>query len=78
MKLHVLCDCDNNKVVTGNFDGQPMWHYKTAYDKQMDIERKIAVGMATILGNRIHAPFTRDRLDLDEWQKDEAYKQNSD
>lgn len=65
MKLKVLCDCDDNKVCMGNWDGEPIWHYKTAYD---------IAPVAT--------PYSRldkeERTKIEEWFKDEAYKQNSD
>jgi hypothetical protein len=34
MKLKVLCDCDENKVVTGQFDGEMIWREKTSSERQ--------------------------------------------
>lgn len=69
MKLSVLCDCDDNKVCTGNFDGKPMWHYKSAYHKAEALATK---ALDTFNGRSI------PQSEWTDWMKDEAYKQNSD
>jgi hypothetical protein len=63
MKLHVLCDCDNNKVCVGNWNGKPMWHFRKDYDNSVEYQ------IVNIKEN-----WKKN----DEWFKDEAYKQNSD
>lgn len=65
MKLKVLCDCDDNKVCMSNFDGELMWHYLDKYP-----EHKIP--------NLLEDIQRENQLRVNEWFKDEAYKQNSD
>ena len=77
MKLHVLCDCDDNKVCTGNFDGQPMWHFKSHYQpivngKVSDISPSHELVELELNGRVI------PKSEWTDWMKEEAYKQNSD
>lgn len=38
MKLQVLCDCDENKIITGQMDGEMIWRYKTGSETHEDIQ----------------------------------------
>ena len=36
MKLKPICDCDNDKVITGQFDGEMIWRQKTSDELRRD------------------------------------------
>ncbi len=65
MKLHVLCDCDDNKVCTGNFDGKPMWHYKIDYPTPTETNNRL-INISRII----------PKNEWTSWMKEEVYQAN--
>lgn len=76
MKLKVLCDCDDNKICMGNFDGEPIWQYKNgSLINQTRQFNNLEIGHKFIgdIGGRVIP-----KSEWTDWMKEEAYKQNSD
>lgn len=63
MKLHVLCDCDENKKITGQMDGEMIWQHTIP-------KRYINTKLFNV------DPNEKEKA-MAQWRKEEAYEANS-